>query len=697
MAQVRPRGQRYLWRLSQRGKIQPGYPVLFRNMFWKLPETVTKIDAAYQRQTDNNIIFFTGNQYWVYDGDDFVQGSPRSITDYGFPHDLNKIDAVMIWKKNGKTFFYANWSNFYSSSSSNVSTSAGRLCLSISQNFSLSHTSPVHFSLSHVSSPLLFHSCQSLQTSLSVTRIQSTSLPFLSISPNFPLSHTSPVHFSLSHTSPVHFSLSHVSSPLLFHSCRSLQTSLCHMSPLQTSLSHTSLVHSSSIPVSLSKLLSQSHVFSPLLFHSCRSLQTSLSHTSSVHFYSIPVNLSKLLSQSQVSSPLLFHSYQSLQTSLSVTCIHSTSLPFLSITQNFSLSHVSSPLLFHSCQSLQTSLSATRLQSTSLPFLSISPNFSQSHVSSPLLFHSCQSLQTSLSHTSPVHFSSIPVNLSKLFFVTGIQSTSLPFLSISPNFSQSHVSSPLLFHSFQSLQTSISHTYPVHFSSIPVDHSKLLSVTRLQSTYLPSSIPVNLSKLLSQSHVSSPLLFYSCQSLQTSFSVTRIQVHFSSIPINLSKLPSQLHVSSPLLFHSCQSLQISLFHTSPVHFSSIPVDLSKHLSITRLHMALAKTTYMLFRVGFKRDPIIKIADQTIRWSKMVRYLGVMIDEKQSFLSHMDNVCGRALWTMNGKVSIGQLVAADWEESTTGRRIFQLFPNRQEETTAEEMMSEDEGDVEGDEK
>ncbi|CAG2058932.1 unnamed protein product [Timema podura] len=98
---------KYLWRLSQRGKIQPGYPVLFRNMFWKLPETVTKIDAAYQRQTDNNIIFFTGNQYWVYDGDDFVQGSPRSITDYGFPHDLNKIDAVMIWKKNGKTFFYA--------------------------------------------------------------------------------------------------------------------------------------------------------------------------------------------------------------------------------------------------------------------------------------------------------------------------------------------------------------------------------------------------------------------------------------------------------------------------------------------------------------------------------------------------------------------------------------------------------------
>nr|CAD7433985.1 unnamed protein product [Timema monikensis] len=131
-----------------------------------------------------------GNQYWVYDGDDFVQGSPRSITDYGFPHDLNKIDAVMIWKKNGKTFFYADWRNFYSSSSSNVSTSAGRLCLSSSQNFSLSHTSLVHFSSILVNLSKLF----------SVTRLQSTSLPFLSISPNFPLSHTGDKYWRFNET-----------------------------------------------------------------------------------------------------------------------------------------------------------------------------------------------------------------------------------------------------------------------------------------------------------------------------------------------------------------------------------------------------------------------------------------------------------------------------------------------------------------
>nr|CAD7397856.1 unnamed protein product [Timema poppensis] len=66
-------------------------------------------------------------------------------------------------------------------------------------------------------------------------------------------------------------------------------------------------------------------------------------------------------------------------------------------------------------------------------------------------------------------------------------------------------------------------------------------------------------------------------------------------------------------------------------------------------MAPAKTTYMLLRGMLKRDPIIKIAEQTIRRSKTVRYLGVTIDEKCSFLAHMDNLCGRSLRAMNGIV------------------------------------------------
>jgi len=42
----------------------------------------------------------------VYNGDNFIEGSPRPLTDYGLPPHLNKIDAVMVWSKNSKTFLF---------------------------------------------------------------------------------------------------------------------------------------------------------------------------------------------------------------------------------------------------------------------------------------------------------------------------------------------------------------------------------------------------------------------------------------------------------------------------------------------------------------------------------------------------------------------------------------------------------------
>lgn len=53
-----------MWRLAQRGEVQEGYPVKFRQLFWKLPKYVTKIDAAYQRETDGSIVLFTGHNIY---------------------------------------------------------------------------------------------------------------------------------------------------------------------------------------------------------------------------------------------------------------------------------------------------------------------------------------------------------------------------------------------------------------------------------------------------------------------------------------------------------------------------------------------------------------------------------------------------------------------------------------------------------
>jgi hypothetical protein len=54
----------------------------------------------------STLCVFTGKKFWVYNGDNFTEGSPRPLTDYGLPPVIDKIDAVLVWKKNSKTFLY---------------------------------------------------------------------------------------------------------------------------------------------------------------------------------------------------------------------------------------------------------------------------------------------------------------------------------------------------------------------------------------------------------------------------------------------------------------------------------------------------------------------------------------------------------------------------------------------------------------
>ncbi|KAG8295727.1 Matrix metalloproteinase-15 [Homalodisca vitripennis] len=97
----------YMWRLTAPGRVETGYPVSIHRMFHKLPQSLQRIDAAYERDTDSNIVFFSGNKYWVYNGNDIVEGSPRPITDYGLPDTVKKVDAVMVWAKNRKTYLFS--------------------------------------------------------------------------------------------------------------------------------------------------------------------------------------------------------------------------------------------------------------------------------------------------------------------------------------------------------------------------------------------------------------------------------------------------------------------------------------------------------------------------------------------------------------------------------------------------------------
>lgn len=43
----------------------------------------------------------------VYDGYTLIENSPRSITDYGFDASVEKVDAAMVWSKNGRTYLFS--------------------------------------------------------------------------------------------------------------------------------------------------------------------------------------------------------------------------------------------------------------------------------------------------------------------------------------------------------------------------------------------------------------------------------------------------------------------------------------------------------------------------------------------------------------------------------------------------------------
>lgn len=76
-------------------------------MFQGLPEQISKIDAVYERPTDNNLLFFTGKQVWIFDGIRFF--APQTLSSFGLPDFVDKIDAIFVWGKNGKTYlFYQN-------------------------------------------------------------------------------------------------------------------------------------------------------------------------------------------------------------------------------------------------------------------------------------------------------------------------------------------------------------------------------------------------------------------------------------------------------------------------------------------------------------------------------------------------------------------------------------------------------------
>jgi len=96
-----------MWRYSHRGILRPHYPAAANQMFG-FPTGLNRVDAVYERYSDGEILFFSGNKYWISNGNVFTGEHPRSITDFGIWRNVTKIDAVFVWGKNRKTYFFAS-------------------------------------------------------------------------------------------------------------------------------------------------------------------------------------------------------------------------------------------------------------------------------------------------------------------------------------------------------------------------------------------------------------------------------------------------------------------------------------------------------------------------------------------------------------------------------------------------------------
>ena len=71
------------------------------------------------------------------------------------------------------------------------------------------------------------------------------------------------------------------------------------------------------------------------------------------------------------------------------------------------------------------------------------------------------------------------------------------------------------------------------------------------------------------------------------------------------------------------------------------------------YLSIAKTTYMLFKGGLKRNPTIKLNNTPIKRSTSTKYLGIIIDERLNYQQHIKYICNKTYKIMNKIISIGQ--------------------------------------------
>ncbi|XP_077283513.1 stromelysin-3-like [Arctopsyche grandis] len=95
---------RNVWRFQSKGVLHEGFPTTLTAMFPGLPESVKKIDAAYENAL-GQITFFSGSDHWILNGDHM--GGPFSLEEYKV-YNRTSINAVFLWPRNERTYLFKN-------------------------------------------------------------------------------------------------------------------------------------------------------------------------------------------------------------------------------------------------------------------------------------------------------------------------------------------------------------------------------------------------------------------------------------------------------------------------------------------------------------------------------------------------------------------------------------------------------------
>uniref|UniRef100_A0A8C6TXW8 interstitial collagenase n=1 Tax=Neogobius melanostomus TaxID=47308 RepID=A0A8C6TXW8_9GOBI len=72
--------------------------------FW--PDAPATVDAAYENQETDRLLLFKGRQVWAFNAYDLVAGYPKSISSFGFPKTVEKIDSALYDVATHKTLFF---------------------------------------------------------------------------------------------------------------------------------------------------------------------------------------------------------------------------------------------------------------------------------------------------------------------------------------------------------------------------------------------------------------------------------------------------------------------------------------------------------------------------------------------------------------------------------------------------------------